>query len=368
MIDWPVVLSALVLLPVVALLYFVGCGTLTPAPDDPGEPDTTPPATPTAPPPSPKVTLPPTGPPTVPPPTPTRLVLKLAPNLNVIPMGAVNDQVESVVASWTLQKKVGQPSPDPDDLPLDEAIVRVDGPPRLFLDPALDPPAIRILTTDQVTTYGNVKWTATVVTKAAAGGGGRPDSVTGPANADVSVDSAITYRLDPDWTTPGAIPRRFTLTAESPTPAPPSPNMVTRLQLNPAPNINDIIAGGRSYKVFSIQVEWTLSKSTGGRPNQVLHETIVRKDSSRPFLDPKLDQPAIWELSPDPDPATGFNLVTCGCVVTTKPTAGGGGPETTTLVSSPVAFKAGVPNVFVLYADWEFPAIAPRRFTIVLQG
>jgi hypothetical protein len=77
MIDWPVVLTALALLPVVALLYFVGCGTLTPAADDPADPPPPPPTASPLPPPGP-ATAPSTGPPTLPPPSPTLLQLQLA--------------------------------------------------------------------------------------------------------------------------------------------------------------------------------------------------------------------------------------------------------------------------------------------------
>jgi hypothetical protein len=369
MIDWPVVLSALALLPVVALLYFVGCGTLVPAPDaDPADP--TPPAAatpPTTPPPGP-VTVLPTGPPTLPPPLPTVLQLKLAADLNVIPAGGLTDQVESVTVSWVLTTKPGQPAAD--DLPLDEAIVRVDGPPRPFLNPTLDPPASRILTADQETRYGSVLWQATVVTKAVPGGASRPDFVTPVTKTDFSIGSMNVLRLDPAWPTPPTFPRSFLLVGEPTTPAAPTAASVTRLQLNPADNINDIVSGGRPYKVVSIKVEWTLSKSTGGRPNQVLHETIVRSDkaATHQFLDPKLDPAAMWDLSPDPALLPGFDQVTCGCVVKSMPTAGGGGPETSPLVvSSPVFLKLGVTNVFVLQPDWTFPGLAPRRFTVVIQ-
>jgi hypothetical protein len=369
MIDWPVVLSALAFLPVVALLYFVGCGTLTPAEDDPADPAaSTPPATPT-PPPAPPPTPPPTGPSPPPPPAPTILQLKLASNLNVIPTGAQNDKVESVLVSWTLTTKTGQPPAY--DLPLDEVIVRVDGPPRLFLDPALDPPAIRILTTDQATRYGSVLWQARVFTQATVGGASRTPFDTLVAKTDLSIASANALRLDPNWASPNANPRHFDLAVEPTTAAAPITTPPTRLQLNPAPNINDIVTGGRPFKVVSIKVEWTLSKSTGSRPNQLLHETIVRTDKAptHQFLDPKIDPAAMWDLSPDPDPVTGFDQVTCGCVVTSMPTTGGGGPETSPLaLSSPVFFKLGATTVFVLQPDWSIPALAPRRFQVVLQA
>jgi hypothetical protein len=373
MIDWPVVLSALALLPVVALLYFVGCGSLIPAPDDPGEPDP-PPATTTSPP----TTKPPgvgpvvgpyTGGPTLPPPVPTLLQLKLAPNLNVIPPGALDDQVESVTVSWTLTTKPGQPDADP--LPLDEAIVRKDGPPRLFLNPAVDPPATRSLTPAQISTYGKVLWQATVVTKSTVGGVARPDFSTTVATADISIASVAAYRLEPNWTIPLNFPRHFDLVAESPVPASALSAPATRLQLNPAADINTIVAGGRPYKVVSIKVEWTLSRSTGGRPPQLLHETIVRSDlaSTPRFLDPKLDSAAMWDLSPDPGPPTGFDQVTCGCVVTSMPATGPGGPEPSPLaVSTPVFLKLGAANVFVLQPDWSIPALAPRRFKVVFQA
>lgn len=275
--------------------------------------------------------------------------------------------VESVLASWTLTTKAGQPPAV--DLPLDETVVRVDGPPRLFLDPSLDPPAIRILPVEQATRYGTVVWQATVFTKSTVGGAPRAPFVTPVTKVDFATGSANGLRLDPNWTNPTANPRRFDLVVEPTAPAAPVPALITRLQLNPAGNINTIVTGGRPYKVVSILVAWTLSKSTGGRPDQVLHETIVRTDPSRQFLDPTLDPAAMWDLSPDPDPTTGFNQVTCGCQVTTAPVSGGGGPEVSALVvSSPVLFVRGVTNVFVLQPDWSDPGHAPRRFTVAVQA
>jgi hypothetical protein len=294
------------------------------------------------------------------------LQLRLASNLNVIPPGGQNDQVESVTVAWTLTTKPGQPAAD--DLPLDEAIVRVDGPPRLFLNPSMDPAATRILPPEQAARYGSVFWKATVVTKSTVGAVSRPDFVTPVTKADFAIDSVNAFRLDPNWPTPAVFPRSFSLVGEPTTASAPTPALITRLQLNPAGNINDIVSGGRPYKVVSIKVEWTLMKSTGGRPNQVLHETIVRIDkaATHQFLDPTLDPAAMWDLSPDPVlPPPGFDQVTCGCVVTSMPVAVGGGPEISPLiVSSPAFLKLGEPNVFVLQPDWSVPGSKPRQFKI----
>ena len=360
MIDWFVVLGGLAVLPIVALLYFVGCGhLLTVAPDDP---QPAPGGAPPPPPPPPPTPPPASGPTTVPvaPPV-TTLETGLAADVNDIKAGGTNDKVESVLATWTLSKKTGGPVAQS----LDETVVRTDAS-RPFLDPMLDPPAIRVLTDAQVALYDQVKCDCVVTTKPVAGGPATTSTAT--AIVDLAAATQQVFRLAPNWATLTAKPRKFDLVVVPPA-AGPLPTTPTRLQLNPSKDINEIVTGGRSFKVVSIKVTWTLTKAAGAPMPvpQLLHETIVRADSTRIFLDLALDPAAMWDLSADQIGHYGF--VTCGCEVTTRTTAIAGTTTETSLATptSPVVIVPQYNRVFLLIPKWTNPVAVPRQFQVIVQ-
>src|SRR5262249_19634871 len=147
---------------------------------------------------------------------------------------------------------------------------------RDFLDPTLDPAATFVLTDEEAKRYGSVVWKATVSTKAVVGLIPRAPSPTTGYTIDIVPGFLYSFRLKAVWTSPQANPRQFELVAEQTTSAPPAATLPTRLQLNLASKINDIVAGGREFKAEAVLVTWTLKQTTGVRPDQTLHQTIVR--------------------------------------------------------------------------------------------
>ena len=226
-----------------------------------------------------------------------------------------------------------------------------------------------MLTDDEVTRYGSVTWKATVSTKDAGNLNPSHPSPTADYTIDIAAGFRQAVRLSPVWT-PGnlnADPRKFMLVGEPPTAATAAAGPPTRLQLNLAPALNMIVAGGRAFQAISVLVTWTLQQTAGVRPDQTLHQTIVRIDPTRKFLDPKLDQSAIWDLSPDQ--IANYNQLTCLCRVICGPVTGTANPETSTTnggVPYLVKIGPGKLHVVLLTPDWSNPGSAPRVFRVAL--
>jgi hypothetical protein len=145
------------------------------------------------------------------------------------------------------------------------------------------------------------------------------------------------------------------------------------VQLNPSPNINDIVPNGTDYKVAAIKVTFTLHQkppSPGAAvatPKPIV-KTIVPKDPARPFVDPALDG-SISETIAASDLKT-YNEVECVCVVTLRPTANP--PQDVDNFPTPSIrgdLAAGKTRVFRLDPVWDKPgpAAKPRKFRVVLQ-
>ena len=117
----------------------------------------------------------------------------------------------------------------------------------------------------------------------------------------------------------------------------------------------------------SVVVTWTLSKSTAlpGDPiPQPLDITIVRVGPPALLINAMNSLPAIRFLTAEQVKL--YDRVTCRCVVTTQPIAGGGLKPSTTHVTNPLTLSANQRHIVQLEPNWTNATANPRQFSLAL--
>ena len=177
----------------------------------------------------------------------------------------------------------------------------------------------------------------------------------------------LTVREDPPPPLPPPAPGPGMPTPLPPPPPPTPPPPATILELRMLNNINTIPANATKDGVTSVVVTWTLSKSATLAADPVpqpLEVTIVRVGPAAavPLIDATNSLPAVRFLTADQVKL--YDRVTCRCVVTTRPIAGGGGLKTTTVATNPFQVVADHRQVVLLEPDWTDSTADPREFSL----